>query len=131
MSQSSSDGTCEHGNATELGESERHRLLAAAERRAVLAVVAERSGPFKLDEIAAAVAARDHAAGARDGPAETPMTGDATPSGVASQDLRIGLHHCHLPKLDAAGVVDYDPAAGRVERCGPIPTGLVESPDCG
>ncbi|MFC7156824.1 hypothetical protein ACFQPA_15410 [Halomarina halobia] len=35
----------------------------------------------------------------------------ATPEAVA-----IALHHVHLPKLDAAGVVSYDAAARTVER---------------
>ncbi|QLH81932.1 DUF7344 domain-containing protein [Halosimplex pelagicum] len=33
---------------------------------------------------------------------------------VAHDDVRIGLHHVHLPALDAAGVVEYDPDGGRV-----------------
>ncbi|ELZ20245.1 hypothetical protein C475_20767 [Halosimplex carlsbadense 2-9-1] len=33
---------------------------------------------------------------------------------VTHDDVRVGLHHVHLPTLDAAGLVDYDPDEGRV-----------------
>ncbi|QLH77394.1 transcriptional regulator [Halosimplex rubrum] len=33
---------------------------------------------------------------------------------VAHDDVRIGLHHVHLPALDAAGLLEYDPDGGRV-----------------
>lgn len=42
---------------------------------------------------------------------------------VAHDDVRIGLHHVHLPTLDAAGLVDYDPDEGRVAFGGLSPIG--------
>jgi hypothetical protein len=38
-------------------------------------------------------------------------------------EVRIALHHVHLPSLDAAGVVEYDPEAGRVAFAGLPPAG--------
>lgn len=35
-------------------------------------------------------------------------------SETALRDLRIALHHQHLPKLEAAGLLTYDPDHGRV-----------------
>ncbi|WP_276257842.1 DUF7344 domain-containing protein [Haloglomus litoreum] len=34
------------------------------------------------------------------------------------QRVRIALHHIHLPKLDAAGIVDYETEAGNVQFVG-------------
>ncbi|WP_135363947.1 DUF7344 domain-containing protein [Halosimplex halophilum] len=33
---------------------------------------------------------------------------------VAREDVRVALHHVHLPALDAAGLVEYDSDEGRV-----------------
>lgn len=41
--------------------------------------------------------------------------------------LRVALHHVHLPKLDAADVVDYDAEAGEVRYLGdPVLADLLE-----
>ena len=32
--------------------------------------------------------------------------------------VEVALHHAHLPKMDAAGVIDYDPEAGTIETNG-------------
>jgi len=37
---------------------------------------------------------------------------------VDHEDVRVGLHHVHLPALDAAGVAEYDPSAGQVTFAG-------------
>jgi DNA-binding transcriptional ArsR family regulator len=42
---------------------------------------------------------------------------------VARDDVRAGLHHVHLPALDAAGLVSYDSDGGRVTCDGLSPTG--------
>ncbi|WP_276271734.1 DUF7344 domain-containing protein [Haloarcula litorea] len=34
------------------------------------------------------------------------------------RDLRVALHHVHLPKLDDAGVIHYDPDTHRIEYLG-------------
>ncbi|WP_232701265.1 DUF7344 domain-containing protein [Halobacterium wangiae] len=101
MSQIPSEQTSEWSGAAELTESARHRLLAAPERRIVLELLAERTAPVDLGELATSVAQQ-----ARDDPAPAPELADRT---------KTRLHHAHLPKLDEAGVIDYDPEANRVE----------------
>lgn len=90
-----------------LTERERHRLLASARRRAVLTVLAGTDGEIDLDELAPAVAAREEEAG--DGPA----------------DVRVTLHHVHLPMLADAGVLDYDHESCRVDADGGLQVPLV------
>ena len=82
-----------------LTESEYHRLVAAPRRRTVLAVLDESRCPINLDELASAVADRE-------GVADTAS---------AVEEIHIDLHHVHLPKMDALGVLSYDPDASRVE----------------
>ena len=36
----------------------------------------------------------------------------------SADDVAVALHHHHLPKLDAAGLVDYDPTVRMVEFTG-------------
>lgn len=62
-------------------------------RRTVLAVLDSRS-ELSLDDLAREVAAREAA---------------GSPPSPGIDDLRLQLHHVHLPKLEQAGVVDYDP----------------------
>lgn len=63
--------------------------LADAIRRRLVATLADRNGPVARDDLAAELA------------------GDGA-------DLRAELHHRHLPKLDAHGLVEYDRESGRV-----------------
>lgn len=63
--------------------------LADPTRRQVVSILAETDGVVGLDELVGAVAARE--------PGWTPA------------DLRLRLYHCDLPKLAAAGVVDFRP----------------------
>lgn len=77
---------------TRLGESEYHRLLASERRRVTLAVLESVTGQLSLDRLATAVAAS--------------QSGDDETTDV--EEVRITLHHVHLPKLAAAGVVEYD-----------------------
>lgn len=44
------------------------------------------------------------------------------------RDVSISLHHHHLPKLEEAGLLDYDTDAETVTYCGPpaLPTALAE-----
>ena len=101
MSQSTNDGTTGRV-ATDLSESDRYRLLASDERRAVIAVLADEEEPVDLSDLAAAVAARaDGVSGER--------------------EAKATLHHCHLPKLEAAAVVDYDADTRRVEASPSLP----------
>ena len=86
--------------SAELTDSERHRLLSSGRRRVLLEVLAERHPPADLDGLAAAVVERDD--------------GDRRTASDASR-VAIDLHHCHLPMLAEAGVVEYDPSEKRVE----------------
>lgn len=62
-------------------------------RRVVLSVLECRAEPVARDELAREVAARE---------------ADGEPSTEAVADLRVALHHLHLPKLEAAGLIEYD-----------------------
>jgi|AntRauMinimDraft_4_1070384.scaffolds.fasta_scaffold00048_22 DNA-binding transcriptional ArsR family regulator len=66
-------------------------------RRHLLSALADRDGEQSLTRLATDVVARES-----DQPRESVST-------EACQRCRIALHHAHLPKLDALGVVDYDP----------------------
>lgn len=93
-----------HGpsDGVELSESGRHDLLSSERRRTLLDVLESGSTPVELAALAASVHARERG---------TPTGGPGAREAVA-----IALHHVHLPKLDEAGVVDYDAVSGRVER---------------
>ncbi|WP_226022889.1 DUF7344 domain-containing protein [Halomicrobium salinisoli] len=62
----------------------------ADQRRRDALVVLESEGELSRDRLAEVLAARD------------------------PDELALQLHHVHLPKLDDAGLVDYDPDAGTV-----------------
>lgn len=66
-------------------------LLADRRRRAALRHLSTSDGEVDLDDVIGALAPDD------------------------PTDLRVALHHHHLPRLDDAGVVTYDAAAGTVE----------------
>lgn len=80
-----------------LGESERHRVLAAPRRRTVLDVLAANPEPVSLDELAMTIVAHEDAA-----------------SAVDHAEAAISLHHKHLPLMDATGLVDYAPETKEV-----------------
>jgi DNA-binding transcriptional ArsR family regulator len=89
--------------------------VAEARRQTVLAVLESRSDPLTRTALAAAVATRD---------------ANGTPAADRVDAVRVELHHVHLPKLDDAGLVDYDPEDDEVTYRGPpdVPGGglLVE-----
>lgn len=101
MSQTSSEQTGESNGTVELSESARHRLLAARQRRTVLELLADRATPVDLEDLASSVADRE-AVGETSSPSDT-------------RQVMTSLHHAHLPMLDDAGVLDYDPEENRVE----------------
>ncbi|MFC7141450.1 hypothetical protein ACFQMA_16625 [Halosimplex aquaticum] len=105
--------TCEtdDGNGDrELTDDECYDLLADERRRLALAELAERSAPIALDDLAAAVAARE--------------VDGATPSATDTQRAAVSLHHAHLPRMADLGVIDYDAQTNRIERVGDVPTSL-------
>lgn len=82
-------------------ESDLHRLLAAEQRRLAVDVLAGKSPPVDLEELAVALAERQH---------DTDDVDRATVERIST-----GLYHTHLPKLADVGVVEYDPESRRVE----------------
>lgn len=86
--QRDTDGHQEH--TRKLTPDDRHQLLAAERRRIVLDAIDDRRRPMNLEALASAVARRE---------------GDETDP----QRVAVSLHHQHLPKMDALGVVEYDP----------------------
>jgi hypothetical protein len=79
--------------------------LANARRRAALSAVTTRAGPVPDSALTEAVWAAEN-----DGATETAPDAEL-------ERLRIELHHCHLPKLEAAGLIVR--TDGRVET-GPV-----------
>lgn len=80
---------------------ERCELLAAERRRLALDVIADRTGPLELADLAAAVARREDGLDAADADDR--------------RRVRTSLHHRHLPMMDDLGLVEYDPDANLVE----------------
>lgn len=66
-------------------------------RRAVLKVLDEREEPITRDDLARAA---------------------APPLSARAEELRVDLHHVHLPKLDAMGLLEYDASTTIVEPAG-------------
>lgn len=93
--------TAQLADSDHLTDTERYRLLASGRRRTALSVLAHRTTPVALEELAVAVASREADVDATD------------PDAVAR--VRVSLHHNHLPRMDDLDVVDYDPASNLVE----------------
>lgn len=68
-------------------------------RRAVLGILESRYGPQGRDDLAREVAVRE---------------AGEEPSTEAVEEVLVTLHHVHLPKLEHAGLVDYDADEGMV-----------------
>ncbi len=84
------------GSIENVSETERQELLADDQRRAVLALLQGRTESIGLAELTSAVVAR--------------QSDDGEVDGTAKQQIRLSLHHVHLPKLSDAGVCTYNPA---------------------
>ncbi|WP_254272838.1 DUF7344 domain-containing protein [Haloarcula marina] len=82
-------------------------ILRNDRRRAVLAAVTGTQGPHPLAELATEVAAVAHGK----------SVADVTPA--EHRETKILLHHVDLPKLDAAGMVSYDPEENVAESDDP------------
>ena len=98
MSQSPNDAN--HRATTDLSESERYVLLSARRRRTAMAVLDGGATPISLTDLAVEIAVRE--------------TGDVVVDRGTVEDVRIELHHCHLPKMADMGVIDYDRDGRRV-----------------
>lgn len=79
---------------------ESRRLFREERCKTTLDVLADRTVPVELDDVAAAVAERE--------------SGDSLDD-ESVQRVALSLHHFHLPKMAAFGVVDYDTDATRIE----------------
>jgi len=98
-----------------LDERERRRLLADEQRKTVLDVLARTRGTTRqltLGELASDV---DRRGGGPKADLER-----------SKQDLLTQLHHVHLPVLDGAGIVDYDPVSKHIDLDGPTAAGAHE-----
>lgn len=79
-------------------------LFASSTRRAVVQLIADTMHEGAPTEITLQTLA--------DSLVDVSKATDAV--GQSHEALQIELHHCHLPKLDAGGVIDYDPASWTV-----------------
>lgn len=95
MSHPSNDETNKTESSTGLSLSECHRLLASEQRRFVLDVLAGNTTPIGLEELSAGIAAR--------------KDGIETVDDETIERMAIELHHNHLPRLDEAGLIEYEP----------------------
>lgn len=81
------------------------RALSDSTRRLVLSHLhAADTDRFTLDELAAVVASE--------------VTASAASADTRRETARVALHHRHLPKLAAVGLIDYDPHSGRIRYRG-------------
>lgn len=85
-------------------------ILGEAHRDAVVGILVAEDRSFRLSRLAERVAAE---------------TRDVSPDDLTARDVertKVELHHNHLPKLDDAGVVDYESEDGRVTPAAGIET---------
>lgn len=96
----------ERSDGVELSTSDRHRLLAADRRRLALDVLTGTSGTVSLEELAREVAAREDDRGAQD------------EASVERNEIKLSLHHHHLPKMADMHVLEYDPETNVIRPSG-------------
>ena len=72
-------------------------------RRIVLAVLAGEQRGLTVNDLTKAIAKQNHHVRV------TEMSAERLP------ELQLSLHHVHLPKIEAAGLIDYDQERGLVE----------------
>ena len=82
-------------------------LLRSERRRAVLRHLDGTDGPVSLDDLVSCVEARH---------------GDVGFEAGRRDEVAVSLHQVHLPRLERAGVVEYDAAAKTVRLCQGFPT---------
>ncbi|MGQ4555640.1 DUF7344 domain-containing protein [Halobellus sp. GM3] len=82
------------GGGRKLSETDIHDLLRNDRRRQTIKCLQEQGREVMLRDLAEEIAARE--------------TGESPPPRNIRDSVYISLHQNHLPKLDDAGVVDYD-----------------------
>lgn len=87
--------------------------LANERRRTVLRVLAEQTGSATRTILAHELAEQER---------------DGGPSGDAVESLEVALHHHHLPKLDDAGLVEYDVGEGTATYTGQLEREWIDGP---
>ena len=78
-------------------------LCADQHRRIALGALANEQRSLTVNDLTKAIVKHNH---------HTPMI--EMPKGSLTE-LQISLHHAHLPKIEASGLIDYDQERGRVE----------------
>jgi hypothetical protein len=111
MSHISRERPQEYRRTGQLTDCERHELLANERRQRVFSVLDDQQAPVTLETIAREVTECE-AALANPG-TDGPRGVRTSPEDV--QRVRVSLHHVHLPKMTAFGVLEYDPTTRRVE----------------
>lgn len=91
----------ESNEQVDLGETDRHALLASARRRHLVRILSEWSAPVALSDLAVAIQQAE---------ADTSESVETSTS-----EISIELHHNHLPRLAAFSLVDYVPQTHVVE----------------
>lgn len=85
---------------SDISESDRYRLLSDERRRVTLDVLANRSTPIDLWDVAFDVASREQDV--------------ADPDERTVERVAVSLHHHHLPKMTDFGVIEYDTTSNRI-----------------
>lgn len=91
-------------DAAEIGQDQLFHLLQNERRRRALDFLRDRDGPVRMREVV------DHVAAAEQGTSVDALRSDER------KRVHIALYQSHLPKLDQAGIIDYDQDRGLVER---------------
>lgn len=73
-------------------------------RRELLAIVESVDGSISREDLARELASTD---------------GDGEPTDARIENVAVRLHHCRLPELEDAGLLEYDCAAGTITYQGP------------
>lgn len=100
MSKSTPSIPRDNPSIADLTQSERHTLLMSRRRRLVVEILEMKAPPTELSDLATEITRREE--GAEECCDQT------------RQKVEISLHHNHLPKMDALGVIDYDTEQHRI-----------------
>lgn len=93
MSQTIPRFTTDQSSGANLTENERHELLRKERRRMVLDILADQSTPVTLAELVDEIAGRED---------------DSVADENTVKQIRISLHHVHLPQMNEFGIISYD-----------------------